>query len=233
MKKFLCLIIIFTLTASLISCENKESGSPTNTETNETIDTSKPVITDPPATPPMTTQNYTEYLNFIETTDLPDNFVTYDQIKGFGEFCYFALHNPDICNSYYYFVKQGEYGGYIITLNSSETLSSIISGKTTFSVTDIEELLFPEGLNGIRYKNDLPEKVYLLFSDILYVYEENELNAIYWENNGTLYKLEGNFHRAVIRDYGLVSKILVLDTAAEVLDEIKSWSDTTETEATE
>ena len=181
----------------------------------------------------MEAQNYAVYLKIMETADLPDNFVTYDQIKGFGEFYYFVLPEPDVCDRYYYKVKHGEYEEYIITLNSSETLSSIISGKTTFSVTDIEELLFPEGLNGIRYKNDLPEKVYLLFSDILYVYEENELNAIYWENNGTLYKLEGNFHRAVIRDYGLVSKILVLDTAAEVLDEIKSWSDTTETEAAE
>ena len=130
-------------------------------------------------------KNYEEYESFLESTQLPDNFVSYDAIKQIGDFVNFSIDPIEPGSEIYKFDL------YRYLLRDSSKMEMTVSIGSVreetvyeFKPGNIEESNF----NDMRMSNS-DERVVYQIDGVSYYYEKCELIAVLWENDGLFYQL--------------------------------------------
>lgn len=171
--------------------------------------------------------SYDEYVKFTQTADLPEYFVSFEDISEFGEFsgfvCLSKSEHGDYSSLFYTFVDEtgtesSMYVDYIPkgSLTNEETAKPILgtaiinaSDMRTANVTESSKYLY----NGIEYS----------------YYSSGKLHSITWCCGDIEYKLHENLSKYPTTDKATaISKLLNLQTAADVMQSFVSENDTKE-----
>lgn len=177
MKKLLIVLAVLSILLSC-SCNDMQTDSSTNTSGGSYSNNGEYYDAGG-----LALETYKEYLSYIENTDLPEDFVYYDDIKEFGDFK--GLVSPQVINP-----NSDDNIGYMFNL--------MYKGKsiclTVVNILDVklEELYEKDDiqvdLSDMRYPVSGKTGV-VIHNDIRYIYLEGELYVIRWYEDGWSYTL--------------------------------------------
>lgn len=171
----ICIMMVFSCTSCTQSGDNSEMQKSTDNSVIITYGSQKgDLIVDPPETR-FRTESYAEYTNFVQTTELPSHFVTYEQgIDLIGTFHWFMeTGDPDTYNVISY--KVVDETGNVIT--ASVRTAEKAYKLDEYGYTHIE--ILPD-TNNTRTA-DVTERSYYTHEGITYVYsKEGKLISLIW-----------------------------------------------------
>lgn len=147
--------------------------------------------------------NYEDYLSYLDKTDLPAEFITYEDLKPLGEFYLATIPSNTAYN--YSFIDSRAYHLNVWIYQNGKTGPG---GKNYFAQpSDLENML------------TLPDESSssILRGPLEYVYVKGELLCILWNNGDTSFSLSGN---SVLSDYPTDGEPTILDDLVSTDDEI-------------
>ena len=226
-------ILIATLCIGLMSCDfvNDILGNPTTKQEDSTPqDNTTPSDTNPTDTDPgdlipdeiekpdieypqLYFYSKEEYTEFLNSADLPDDFVSHDKIDAIGDFEGVVFLHPAYLHDYsWYMYGLVDSTGYEFSLyvNHGDKVLPTESSVSNISKTDM------------RLLPDVNEGVYYYVSDhLVYTFVAGSLSTISWKMQNITYTLF--FHK--ISDYPLtdstfVGKMLNTETAPQALNAV-------------
>lgn len=235
MKKYVCLIII-AITLCLSGCNCYENKTVANTESKnqsldhdgvESLSSDYGVSIVPSAgeVPLPTFSNISDYNKFISTTDLPEDFVYYDDLKEFGTF-----RNLVILSN----VRKDGYSNYLYSFYPSEKYSDI---KYSFYLyvdrdpwkNDVE-VKYPQLTNNEVDTSDLtkldsPKSGKYSHENLEYWFIKGQLDSIKWKSGDWYYTLSfsKNFNEAFEQSAHInISKLFNTETAIVFISSVSS-----------
>ena len=167
------LLMIVCVAMMTCACEsNSESNVPYTNQTES-------LIVDRPL---FTIEDYEEYLSFLELTDLPADFVTFDSLQIFGSFENFVdltdlLNSDEPYNCYSYSVIDENGYRYSIDVSREERL-------VTSDVLNRDDI----NLSDMRILSSKQRGVYTI-NGFTYRYVNGRLSSIRWYSQGMHYAL--------------------------------------------
>ena len=230
MKKYVgSLIILFIfvcISLILTSCaEAKITQSTTEVVTTELVTTTQAITT--PTEGPIVSvgvvmhsiDDYDEYLAYISETAVPENFISYEMIKKFGEFRSFQAvpygeNNPThTMNPNYGYGYDLEFDGLEITFDINEKDSDF--EYATVSAPTTNDLQIHENKESGVWQNGKFE----------YHYVQGKLLYIEWEYNDVRYALSSRnsareYDYTTLSSDSVLSKLVHRDTCEEAFQEI-------------
>ncbi|MBO5882924.1 MAG: hypothetical protein J6Q78_00780 [Clostridia bacterium] len=163
------------------SNEAKNEKNQTDESQNENGDNKNPGVSSDDGG--FSLNNYEEYLMYIENTDLPEDFVYYDDIKQFGEFNGLAAPQgiyPD---------SDGIIGyGFDLIYNGKRITLKVVNALDIRLEELFEEDDIQVDLSDMRYPISGKTGI-VIHNDIRYIYLEGELYLIRWYENGWSYTI--------------------------------------------
>ncbi len=220
MKRFVLLLSIVLCVALCAGCNTKtanvsQKGSLPDNKTGEINcagDTYFPTF-----------EKLKEYNNFVEEASkngqLPEDFVSYDKIKGFGKFnlCVF-LGSP----------ASVPYTGYMYSISGAENKKLslyVYNEKTDNTMSWIEKITDGVVSSDMRTIADSSGTKQYVYNNISYIFALGKLASICWVSNGIYFSLsdtQSNFE--ILSSYPLASdtlesKLLNLNTAVQAITE--------------
>lgn len=172
----------------------------------------------------LTVYEEEDYKQFVRTRDLPDTFITYDQIKELGSFVY--LKTTDVMSGYYneYFL--------VDTTGCRASLVMLYPGTSCPEHTGCnnDTVSVPPGHTDMR---TIPQEGHGAYTvdGLTYLYMYDDLASIHWIHNGQHFKygLEPNPYSDVVTtpffEYPMdadtfAAKLLNAETARAAVDEL-------------
>lgn len=138
---------------------------------------------------PLTTfENYKDYKNFLRTSELPDDFVIYDDIAHFGEFEGFVVLSD---------VQNDDYSQVIYNLKDSAGQSLGLYIFTTAREHENDTVIDKVDSDDLRRISSGAGGVYTLLG-VDYRYVSGELLSMTWVKNGVEHVLMGD---SMLSDY--------------------------------
>ncbi len=221
---FVFLLLILTVLLTTIGCA--KASKSTDEHTTKENENKNSEFTDKEDTKPnngqgshgeiatLPLESYEDYLKFIQTAELPDDFVRYETFSQFGEF------ESMVCAPSYGY---SEYSYSIIDNETGMKLRMYIDHGKELTLDGQDE---PAKVN----KNDMrtiPKDSARIFvqSGIQYIYVQGNLSAVKWVSNGIMYTISGDLHECKLDSSSPLSKLLKLDTAAEAVASVKEPSE--------
>jgi hypothetical protein len=181
MKKQRIIVLIISLCLSLFACTQVESNEtiPSFMSNSPTVSTSIPLapeINVEPSYEPLMIDNYTEYLAFLENTDLPKTFIPYEEFSSIGEFDQFMC----LTNA-----AKGDYGQCMYTLidASGWKLTLYVENRTErWTINESKLALIPSMPENTQDYRSQPidKEKYLYNQGILYTYVNGKLMSSVW-----------------------------------------------------
>lgn len=182
MKKFLYLIfmcIFFSACAVSPTPKDIKTTIPQenlDTITSTEIESANNISSETDNIIALTIENYQQYLNFIANTEIPTDFVTYEELAFMGEFkglVVTSFYSNKFIRYHYTFVD--DFGVEIyLSIRTDYNSESDLTTKNYI-------LQPPQNLRSIESK----DKKWLLLGDMEYLYLQGELSQIYWYSNQT------------------------------------------------
>ena len=117
----------------------------------------------------VTIDNYDEYLSFVKSNDMPDDFITYDIFSDFGKFQTFICEpftTGDECKEYIYVVEDDN--GYSVMFSIELAEKELVTENYIFMSDNISDYRF------VEYDN----VVHSIVNDLKYSYARGKLFAI-------------------------------------------------------
>lgn len=190
------------------------SYTPNKVHTSGETDTSDKLENPDVDIPLLTIVSYSDYASFLESTDLPDEFVDYDSISLLGEFDRFICLSDaryDDYSSYLYVLNDENYEG--LGLYIDHEIEPFENSNVDVNSEDMRRI-------------DASESGTYLLSGLEYTYVSGLLLSVSWQIDGVTYTLAGN---SMLYDYPLdiatqVGKLLNVDSANAVVDSLTSLS---------
>lgn len=214
MKKIfvlIALVIVMCLCILLISGNNRYFGDNTlsNNKNTDYSRMDKYVFT---------VDSYYDYLNFIHSSELPDDFVYYDDICVLGDFVDF------ICMSD---ARIGDFSHYLYTIKDEEKfeITLYIEDADSRETIEMEPISIADPQNMRTVVSTLP--VMYEYEGIRYTYVEGKLNSVKWQNDEWAYSVYVD--DPCLGEYPnnsstIVGKLLNLDTALDTIVTIHEMS---------
>ena len=220
MKHSMLIIVLLCLSLVVCACSNSnnigsgpidQNNQITNNEQNGDIEASQGGDR-----PMLSIESVGEYTDFIKSTKLPENFVTYEKINQLGDFKFkFLVFLEE--------VHAIEYKSYLYTLvdSSGYEICLYIDNLETVETDDIN--ISTDTVNAADMRT-IAEKTSGTFTTdgISYKYVAGELLSISWIDQGIRYKLCGD---PMLSDYPatqstFVGKLLNANVASSVVGKI-------------
>ena len=213
--RFITLILLvcmlFLCTITMFSCDKQ------NTPFENTVDTGFYITEASP-----TFSNLSEYEKFISETELPEDFVYYEDIKELGIFSCLVVPSyvPKAYSHYSYALfPSEEYNDFknIFRLNIGETTCSNEIDSKYPLLTDDD--VYEPNLRVIYFEKN---GRYML-EGLEYRYRSGKLESIRWQSGGNYYRLEfeENFHRSFDpNDDANIAKLFNAETAIEFISSV-------------
>ena len=202
MKKLISIISIILAMCLMVSCGNvnetvtsvtsstsvTEITTETTNATVSTTGTSIPNSTTIATTDPMgeqyllTKENYSLYLSFLNSNNVPKDFITYDQISDIGIFSHFVcLSNADL----------GDYSHYVYFVKDNNDFNLSVYVERIEDIISTENVLMNE--NPLDYRNiSTEEKGVIIANGVKYVYVKGQLFSIDIQYGNFKITLDGN-----------------------------------------
>ena len=160
----------------------------TTLQTVATTGTSIPNSTTITTTDPMgeqyllTKENYSLYLSFLNSNNVPKDFITYDQISDIGIFSHFVcLSNADL----------GDYSHYVYFVKDNNDFNLSVYVERIEDIISTENVLMNE--NPLDYRNiSTEEKGVIIANGVKYVYVKGQLFSIDIQYANLKITLDGN-----------------------------------------
>ncbi len=158
---------------------------------------------------------YEDYLKFVRSADLPDNFVKYETFSQFGEF------ESLVCAPSYGYDR---YNYSIIDKDTGLQLTMYIDHRESITLDSQSQPASKVNENDMRR---IPKDGGRVFtqSSVQYKYVNGSLNSINWISDGILYTIHGDLYKCKLDSSSALSKLLKLDTAAEAVASVKMPSE--------
>ncbi|MBE6655066.1 MAG: hypothetical protein E7608_06375 [Ruminococcaceae bacterium] len=180
-----------TVTNGTSSTSVTEITTETTTAANTTVSTtvtSIPNSTTIATTDPMgeqyllTKENYSLYLSFLNSNNIPKDFITYDQISDIGIFSHFVcLSNADL----------GDYSHYVYFVKDNNDFNLSVYVERIEDIISTENVLMNE--NPLDYRNiSTEEKGVIIANGVKYVYVKGQLFSIDIQYGNFKITLDGN-----------------------------------------
>jgi len=172
MKKyiFISLFILTSLCLSLVLCSNTASGSVSSNNNTASFSAKDKNV--------FTVDSYYEYLKFINSTELPDDFIYYNDICILGEFVDF------ICMSD---IKNGDFSHYLYSVKdkSGVEITLYIKDADSYEEIEIEQIssVDPHNLRTVEATSPVMYEC----EGIKYTYVEGKLNSVKWQSDKWVY----------------------------------------------
>lgn len=175
-KNIISLTVLLLVFAVLISACGSSADAPETTGSE--------IIQPNVERPLFTISSYDEYLEFLESTDLPDDFVTYDSIAHWGSFNFFVFL------SWYDWEGLYPYSTYVYNIIDCNgvTLCVEISHNTDNDSQNPENIITTVNPADMRRLSTDDTGIYEI-SGIKYDYFLGDLFAILWRENGVNYSV--------------------------------------------
>ena len=163
---------------------------------------------------PKIIESYKEYQMILESGNLPNNFVRYEQVSVFGDFggVVFLSDTYEGQYNFYAYILMDESGfEYTLHIYLDNSLEGTVEDNPTH-VVNINE-------NDMRRLNN-EESGHYDYNNLIYEYRSGLLESINWEIDGVTYILTGS-----LSDYPNVTstplgKLIDLKNASTVIDSI-------------
>ena len=166
--------------------------------------------------PLLTLETYDEYVEFIESAQLPAGFLAYEDISLLGEFksfvCLSEARLNDFSSCMYSLIdeSQSEFVLYV-DIDSQETVP-------------LESTVTAVNNSNMRFLVDSTDTGYYIVSEMKYQYVRGRLLSISWFKGNVRYTLSGDLHTYPENVTATaVAKLLDLQTAESCLDALK-WA---------
>ena len=174
MKKSAIILLILILLTTASCAQNNSTDTLTTTTDREDQQSSiqSPMV----EVPLVTIESYEEYCNFIENTQLPNDFIYYSQVEVFGEFdIYIGYQQDGYSHGLYQLIDENgfEISIYVDSRRSEWKTSDSLSLKSFSSST----------ASDLRSVGDSAD--YMIGDNLIYSYVQGNLHSIIWyaENN--------------------------------------------------
>jgi hypothetical protein len=165
-----------------ISISDTSSSITVTTPTDATVDA---IVTPNVEEPLLTIESYSEYVSFLEYTDLPDQFVSYDMIAQFGAFDSFVCLTD---------ARYGDYSSYMYNLVdvAADDADIVLYVDQDGSTIDTSQQTALKGVNTENMRCLSTEESGAFISNgIEYYYVNGLLLSIKWQVEDTLFTLSG------------------------------------------
>lgn len=165
----------------------------------------------------LTMSSYDEYLNFTNSTELPDNFVYFDYINQFGDFrSLVILTHPEHgdYSRYMYFFEDDKYHiGLMIDHN--EDIEDVVAECEDYGFA------FTSDVNRYDMRTIKADKKQMFLEEnILYTYIGNTLSSIQWQSGEILYTVSGDSFVEYLFDSHEAGSLLEIQTAKDFIEEL-------------
>ena len=135
-------------------------------------------------TPTLTFETYEEYCSYLQTADLPAEFVPYEAIAPLGEFHHF------VCLSV---AQWGDYSHYMYTLVDDSGTELILYVEYNRNGPEIAPLPLIEDINPENMRQTLSsQRGRYIYEGIEYKYISTGLLSITWEDQGRIFTLSAD-----------------------------------------
>lgn len=174
-----CIMLLF----SFFGCkaQNPSQAEGANYESNSRV------------APFVNIHNYSEYLAFLDSAILPNDFVIYEDISHFGNyvnfFSFWPVQSFDAEGTYNYILKENT--GYELFLTVK---------RDPFEYDGIYPIITDINHSDMRYVQSVEYGVYIR-AGIIYQYNQGAIRYLKWEQNDIYYVLE-------VRDHPLDSTVV-------------------------
>ena len=195
--------ILFLLVVSSVMAVNANAQS-------EIIPSYPGLIVDPAFTE---INSYDGYTDFIENHPVPENFVEYSEVDGFGTFVNMLMMDD---NQAYTYVMADEKGYYIwLTIDHNEYQMPEDIDERMLRVEDAENL----------WKHPGNKDGYIVLEECVFTYSAGKLSSIEWGTEGLSYDLRF-IAPSVTEQTGtkttMLERLLDLDSARDTIRELHS-----------
>ena len=214
MKKYLYVCFILAVLFTIVSCgDAKQTTSDADTKDNDEqkLDNNN-WIGD------KRLESYEEYLNFLQSTELPDNFVKYEMLSQFGEFKTLICSLPPRGYDCYKYFIVDKYTGIdlLVYIDHEKELMLDSNGEKIISAVNGNDMRTVSETDGISV---------FWQSGIEYAYKEGNLISVSWVSDEIRYTIFGELQNCKVDTSSALSKLFKLDTAAEAVASVKEPSE--------
>ncbi len=214
---FISIIIILVL-STLVSCNSTKNEIVLSEDDIKTTTSTQEQIAIPNIDVEiLTMSSYDEYLNFINSTELPDNFVYFDYIDQIGDFrslVILADHKRGDYSRYMYFFADEKYH-IALRIDHDENIEDVVAKCKDYGFT------LTSDINSSDMRTIKADKKQMFFeNDILYTYIDNRLSSIRWQSEEILYTVSGDSFIEYLHNSYEAGSLLSIQTAKEFIGEL-------------
>ena len=160
----------------------------------------------------LTISSKEEYVDFLNSNQLPADFVSHDKISAIGDFKGLVILSDAYSNdysSYMYSLVDSEGFAFSLYVDHKERESYLTNAVSNVNTTDMRAL-----------SDD--SKGFYVYNDITYKYISGKISSIVWKSQNIIYTLSGDakFFNYPLTDSTFIGKMLNTDTALQVLNEV-------------
>ena len=160
----------------------------------------------------LTISSKEEYVDFLNSNQLPADFVSHNKISAIGDFKRLVILSDAYNN---------DYSSYMYTLIDSKGYKATLYVDHKEEDLNLTNAVSNVNKTDMRFLSDT-NKGFYLYNDIAYNYVSGKLLSIVWEHHDVTYTLCG---KMLLFDYPLtdstfIGKMLNTDTALQVLNEV-------------
>ena len=197
-----------TVNTETVTETNTETEIETETETDFPLETSDSIID----YQLLTLSSEDEYNEFLNSNELPADFVPYDKINAIGDFEGLVILSNAYSNdysSYMYSLVDSEGFEFVLYVDHKERESYLTDSVSNVNTTDMRAL-----------SDD--SKGFYVYNDITYEYILGKLLSIVWEDQNIIYTLSGDtmLFEYPLTDSTFIGKMLNTDTALQALNDV-------------
>ena len=175
-----------------------------NTLSDATVD--KPEI----ERPLLTLEDANMYTEFLDSTDLPEDFVSYDKIEVIGDFDGLVILSDAYLN---------DYSSYMYNLVDATGFDFVLYVDHVKEDSFIRDPISSVNEKDLRKQLDTSRGIYVC-DNIVYTYITEGLLSIAWEDQNITYKLSGSFYKYPLAESTFIGKMLDTDTAQQALNTV-------------
>ena len=162
--------------------------------------------------PLLTISSKEEYVDFLNSNQLPADFVSYDKISAIGNFKGLVILSDAYSNnysSYMYNLVDSSGFEFVVYIDHEERESYLTDFVSNVNKTDMRVL-----------SDD--SKGFYVHDDITYTYISGKISSIVWKSQNIIYTLLGDakFFNYPLTDSTFIGKMLNTNTALQVLNEV-------------
>ena len=160
----------------------------------------------------LTISSKEEYVDFLNSNQLPADFVSYDKISAIGNFKGLVILSDAYSNdysSYMYNLVDSSGFEFVVYIDHEERESYLTDFVSNVNKTDMRVL-----------SDD--SKGFYVYNDITYKYISGKISSIVWKSQNIIYTLFGGakFFNYPLTDSTFIGKMLNTNTALQVLNEV-------------